>query len=263
METEYGFHYTTFNVLGQVLRSGLFKSRALLVSEALRQRPDWETIKANPEAALPKYMRHPHGFLRHKPILNFSRQQFWEAHAGVFNESKHGKWADEEELVVRSMSDTFLYGGGLVRFGLRQQRLLGWNGLMRAAGFGLSLRVDLWFGGAIGSRYNSRFVMGLVAAALPLNEFDRVDTFVPFLDHPEGGQWIPFLYPRSIGVPSAREVYEAYGAVHVAITANMKESPNNPPTENYDFKLSSHTVLKNNDFKRGSHTISVTGLHSL
>jgi hypothetical protein len=215
VETKYGWHYCTYDTFVKILHSGLLKSRALLISEALRQRPDWESIKLNPEAALPEYMKRKFSFLRHPPVLWFSRRQKWESQAGIYNETKDGNWSDNlDRSGARSMEETFVSGGGLIRLGLREHKLLGWHDLMDAIKSPLLWRMLLHLSGCNG---DEKFVMGRVGAALPLQEIDRIDTFVVTS---AGGAWVPFLYPSSMGrTISTREGLEALQVAYEEIPA--------------------------------------------
>src|SRR6202171_559899 len=99
MNTELAWHYTTMSAFEQILKCGKIKSRALLISEKLQQRPDWQVIRRDPAAlaaVLPEYMKDRHSFLRRRPIVWFSRQRDWEQQAGELTEVKDGNWSEPD-----------------------------------------------------------------------------------------------------------------------------------------------------------------------
>jgi hypothetical protein len=185
---KFAFRYTT------ALSSGLLKSRALLLAEELRARPDWETIRHDPkaiEAALPEDLRGRFSPLRHKPIVWFSLQQFFEGQARFWNETKPPAGdAGRKQLfgvgeLQLDIGEMYLKGEGLVRLGMPRYLLHSWRSLMIAADFGLLLRKALELGDRyFDDDYNARFVMGFVGAALPLRMIERVEKV-------ENGGWTP------------------------------------------------------------------------
>jgi hypothetical protein len=70
-EEAFAYHYTTAKAFEKIQSSGVLKSRALLISEELRSRPDWETIEHDPKAilaALPPYATISPGLLPHSLV---------------------------------------------------------------------------------------------------------------------------------------------------------------------------------------------------
>lgn len=193
----FAWHYTTYEAFQKILKSGALKSRALLIGEQLKSRPDWPQLKTQLENAscaeaesiyrslLPDYMLHGTSFLRHKPIIWFSKQQYWENQAVILNETKGNEEPLEPsdvmtplEYAAYQQEQMCLRGGGLVRLGLFEERLLSWIPLMKAAEFDWKLRKQLVATDTLEmDSYNQKFVMGLVADSIPLPQIDRIDEF--------------------------------------------------------------------------------------
>src|SRR4051812_27199921 len=77
------WHYTSAEVYDKVKRDGCMKSSALLVSEKLRARPDWDEIKNDQQKLrelLPAGMRCDTSIERY-PIIWFSVNPVWEPRA--------------------------------------------------------------------------------------------------------------------------------------------------------------------------------------
>ena len=177
-----------------------------MIVEKLQARADWPAIEARLKrstlqeaesiigALLPEHMEFdsPLSFVRHKPILWFSRMQFWEPQAGIFNEVKGA--AEPSEL---RMSETYRRGGGLVCLGLPEEKLLSWRVLMRAAQYTWYVQSYLeQVDRLIYRGYNEKYVMGLVAASLPLSKIEHIEMYVPRNDEQsrkfEDWGWLPW-----------------------------------------------------------------------
>lgn len=178
-EPMYAWHYGTMRQFRQIKASGLLKSRALLLSEELRKRPDWETLRRDRkalEAALPEYMTHEYAFLRHRPVIWFSRNSWWEPQSGISNEVKSGgEWAKDNSKL--SMLESYRQGDGLVRLGMLQSKLLGWTAFQIFGGFPLRLFVLTHAVEFFSGVCDSKNVMGYVAASIPLSKIERIEKF--------------------------------------------------------------------------------------
>jgi hypothetical protein len=198
METQFGYHYATMSCWKNILKCSLVKSRALLLSEALQQREDWQRIKTDPKAlatVLPDYMRHPDSFLTHAPVLWFSRDNFWESQAGAMNEVKAEDDPDMRHGYI-SMREAYIRGGGLVRLAMPADSLLSWQELQVAAKFRMRTKLILAFGDWLMGGADRAQIMGFVGESLELKRIERVDVFLPFADTLKG-EWLPLMAPSS------------------------------------------------------------------
>jgi hypothetical protein len=200
-------HFTTLKAFQEILKSGKIKSRALLVSEALKQRPDWEVIRRDPDViakVLPGYMKDQYSFLRRQPIVWFSRQENWEGQAGEQTENKSGDWSDEANYSLPpkrlSQMETYRQGGGLIRLGLAEEKLLDWKSLLLTV-YPPSYIVKAYlFDRLCLKGHNEQYVTGYVGEAVPLDQVDTVDMFLP--DDESGddgkGMWMPLSWPSDL-----------------------------------------------------------------
>jgi len=208
MNTEIAWHYTTMSTFEQILKCGKIKSRALLISEKLQQRPDWDVIRRDSAAlaaVLPEYMKDKNSFLRRKPIVWFSRQRDWEQQAGELTEIKDGNWSEPDySLPPRQLSkmETYRQGGGLVRLGLAEEKLQEIERLYMTE-YSLdyaakAILVDRLCLGGI----NKKHVMGYLGESVPLDQADALDVFFP--DDPDAedgkGMWIPLPWPLELSL---------------------------------------------------------------
>jgi len=227
MNTKIAWHYTTMSAFKKILKCGQIKSRALLVSERLQQLPDWDVIRRDPAAlwaVLPEYMRDQYSFLRRRPIIWFSRQQHWEGQAGELTESKTAEWSHSEKTL--SMMQTYKQGGGLVRFGLAEEKLLGIEQLFFTEySLGYAAKAILFDRLCLGG-INKRYVMGFVGDALSLNQVDRVDMFFPdSLDGEDGkGIWLPFMVPNAPNPVQANTLLTEYIEGFLALRKEQREA---------------------------------------
>jgi hypothetical protein len=170
------YHYTTAYNFHRIRQTGLLKSRALLLLEKLHKKHGINSI-ADGEALLPdyRYRNQKSSWLHHKPMIWFSLNQHWESQAGDMNPEK-----DSGRTEHLSMRQTYTQGAGLVRFGMAEDRLLNWERFMREAGIRSRYRITVGILDAcLSGSYESRNVMGVVAAAIPLTEMDAIETFRP------------------------------------------------------------------------------------
>jgi hypothetical protein len=219
------WHYTRTNAFQQILETGLLKSSHLLIMEEMKQRSDWPELKArirhNPEAALPAHLTCEWGLFRQKPVVWFSRNQFWEEQAGIFDKAT----TDGDIVQYKfSMMEYHERGNGLVRLGMQEEKLLDWHRLMIAAKFPLLAQIGLSLNDVQKqNRYDEKNVLGYVGASLPLRKIDRVDMFLPTPDsvlrdwqalpedrrpeQPPLGDWIPFMFPNSPNPEAAQAMH--------------------------------------------------------
>jgi hypothetical protein len=214
MEEKHTWHYTTLKAFKEIWKSKLLKSRALLISEKLRaERDDWEILRRSPqalEAALPKYMLHERSFLRHRPILWFSRAQTWELQAGSFNETKFGgEWCEATKCGELPMAATYEQGGGLVRLGMPESKLLGWAALMFVAGFSWQEQATMHVMDFFNQSDAVKNTMGIVAESLPLTRIERVEAVFPKIVNGQwvSVEWLPTLRPSSPNPFSVGKLY--------------------------------------------------------
>jgi hypothetical protein len=180
----YAWHYCNRRAFDLILKSGRIKSRELLISEKLQQRPDWDDIRTGKkplEEVLPSYMLGRVKFLSRRPIVNFSRQQHWERQAGEQTENKFAdlsptEWPAHDDTRL-TMKQAHQHGGGLVRLGMSEDRLTPWGPeLFLKAQYPLwqcaaEYVVDGWGLHSV----NRRMVMAYVGDSLPLDKIERID----------------------------------------------------------------------------------------
>ena len=180
------YHYTTAHAFEKIKSSGLLKSRALLISEELRSRPDWEQIKHDRNAivaALPRHATSIFSELTYKPCVWFTDNEFWEPQAGYLgmgaDRLKLGS-AESRQRKPLNMDEMYSQGGGLIRLAMPQSKLVHQSRLDEVLGVPLILRIIAI--ARIGSdprhRRSSTF-FGYVAPSLPLSEIARIESFVP------------------------------------------------------------------------------------
>lgn len=192
------WHYTTGTNFQKIAQTGLLKSRSLLVSEELRARPDYESIKARINAdpqnaeqvlreALPEHTFIDHQF-QLKPIIWFSGEQFWETQAEVLHEHKEiPDWEDriDDSGIARAgILDLYRGGNGLFRIGMSEHKLLRESKVLLAAGMKMWMYV---LSRMLAPNYCETY--GIIRDALPLTEVDAVEQAV--MKEPSQLTWIP------------------------------------------------------------------------
>jgi hypothetical protein len=188
-EEALAYHYTTGKAFKKIQSSGRLKSRALLISEELRSRPDWEIIKQDPKAilaALPPFATSILSELTYKPTMWFTSNAFWEPQAGHL-----GMGVDQVKLGLAeyqpsaqrkqplSMEEMREKGGGLVRLGMAQNKLVHQSQLDAAIGVPLILRLIAPIGAdASAKNERSSTFFGYVGESLPLSRITRIEKFI-------------------------------------------------------------------------------------
>lgn len=165
------WHYTSGTVYDQVRRDGCLKSRALLLAEELKARPDWKEIKDDREkilAAIPLPYRNPCD-LYLAPVVWFSRRQHWDGQAAAVPELQY---VGENAVALNEHTHQ-----GLFRFGMPASKLLGWYELKERYDYSPMWRLLWTLRNRTSKDVRETWVLGYEGESLPLDEVERVETY--------------------------------------------------------------------------------------
>ncbi len=184
------WHFTTKDAARKIQRDGGLKARPVLVLEAIRrQHPEVRSLRdAETRGFLPAGTLQRNAELQGRPVVWFSKQQYWDHQAGVCHEAE-----SKGHKGKLSMSGMAMHGNGLMRFGVAEDKLLGWYEILVLLG----LSASDWFSVVLTDLdkqcYWQKNVRGVVTPFLPLAQIDAVEKFQPYTGRLPAFDWLPCL----------------------------------------------------------------------